>query len=155
MTNKLSMRTGHSARKIKTPVAIYARSALMSRASIRRQQAACVKLARSIGAKVVARFKDNGVSGLARRRPGLDAMMREACNGKFKGVIIEEDNRLARCGLLNIAIIQQFASADAPVRTVNSEHAATLPPKPRCIVSRAPGATLGRSLKAKSFETKG
>ena len=48
------------------------------------------------GFEVVAEYTDGGVSGSKARRPGLDAMLKDARKRKFTVVIVAAFDRIAR-----------------------------------------------------------
>lgn len=79
-------------------VAIYARYSTdqQDRTSIAGQVRNCEAMAIQNGCKVVARFKDEAISGTDDRRPGYRALLAAAERMEFDGIIVDETSRLTR-----------------------------------------------------------
>jgi site-specific DNA recombinase len=79
-------------------VAIYARfsSDLQNPTSADDQIAVCERYAAAKGWQVVARFKDEGISGTTRHRPQYQAMLRQIDAGAFDLVLAEAMDRFSR-----------------------------------------------------------
>ncbi len=79
-------------------VGIYARysSDLQSDSSIEDQLRLCRELAKSKDWDVVNRYTDAGISGASLMRPGIQALIADALDGKFNVVIAEALDRISR-----------------------------------------------------------
>jgi DNA invertase Pin-like site-specific DNA recombinase len=64
------------------------------------------------GYEIVAVFTDVGVSGSKARRPGLDAMLRDARKRKFSVVLVAAFDRLARSTRHFLQVMDELASLD-------------------------------------------
>ena len=62
------------------------------------------------GFEVVAEFTDVGISGSKARRPGLDAMLREARKRKFSVLIVAAFDRLARSTKHFLTVVDELDS---------------------------------------------
>ncbi|MBL4623170.1 MAG: recombinase family protein, partial [Immundisolibacteraceae bacterium] len=78
--------------------AIYSRysSDLQSHASIDDQIRLCSEKAKSENWQIVNSYTDAGISGASLMRPGIQALMQDAMNGKFDIVLAEAMDRLSR-----------------------------------------------------------
>lgn len=79
--------------------AIYARSATSDRGKdhLANQIRSCTTYAEHNDMNVVATFSDAPASGVNfRGRPGIDALLRETCEGEFDVVVVESLDRVAR-----------------------------------------------------------
>ena len=81
-----------------TRIAIYARYStdMQSEASIEDQVRLCSERASKEGWRVVQSYTDHGISGANMMRPGIQALMQDAQDGKFDLVIAEALDRLSR-----------------------------------------------------------
>ena len=81
-----------------TKVAIYARFSfdLQRDASIEDQIRECEARAKQQGWDVVQRYTDHAISGASMNRPGIQALLRDASEGKFEIVLAEALDRLSR-----------------------------------------------------------
>ena len=79
-------------------VAIYARYStdMQDRTSIDGQFRNCEALAEQHGFQVVARFRDEGISGTDESRPGYLDLLAAAERGEFDGIVVDETSRLTR-----------------------------------------------------------
>jgi DNA invertase Pin-like site-specific DNA recombinase len=68
------------------------------------------QLAQNRGFEVVAEYTDHGVSGAKARRPGLDALMADACKRKFSVVLVTAFDRMARSTKHFLQVIDEFDS---------------------------------------------
>jgi site-specific DNA recombinase len=77
-------------------VGIYARYStdLQDRTSIEGQFRNCEAVAKEHGFKVVAKFRDEGISGTDDTRPGYRALLAAAEAGEFDCIIVDETSRL-------------------------------------------------------------
>ena len=76
-------------------VAIYSRFSTdqQDRTSIAGQVRNCEAIATQNGFKVVARFKDEGISGTDDRRPGYRALLTGAERREFDGIVVDEKDQ--------------------------------------------------------------
>jgi DNA invertase Pin-like site-specific DNA recombinase len=88
--------TRESAESATPRVAAYARTAIDHKSIIDRQLEVCDELARERGWRVSRTYVDNGVSGVAPRRPSLSKLEADIERGELDAVIIVELDRLAR-----------------------------------------------------------
>lgn len=77
--------------------------------ALQRQLRTCQQFARNHGVAIARVYTDTGVSGLRRRRPALDRMMRRLSGGRVRYVIASDSSRLARSQPLQLALAQQLA----------------------------------------------
>ena len=68
------------------------------------------ELAERRGFEVVAEYQDVGISGSKAKRPGLDALLRDARRGKFSVVAVAAFDRLARSTKHFLEVIDEFDS---------------------------------------------
>ncbi len=68
------------------------------------------KFAEQRGFEVASEFTDVGVSGTKARRPGLDAMLKDARNGKFGVVIVAAFDRVARSTKHFLSVVDELDS---------------------------------------------
>jgi DNA invertase Pin-like site-specific DNA recombinase len=66
------------------------------------------KFAEQRGYEVVAEYTDIGVSGTKARRPGLDAMMKDARKRKFNVVLVAAFDRMARSTKHFLQVMDEF-----------------------------------------------
>lgn len=80
--------------------AIYARYStdLQSEASIDDQIRECTRLAASLGADVVSRYEDRGISAGTAQRPGYQSLLEAARQHEFDIILAEDISRLWRSG---------------------------------------------------------
>jgi DNA invertase Pin-like site-specific DNA recombinase len=64
--------------------------------------------AQQSGFEVVAEYADLGVAGSKSRRPGLDAMLKDARNGRFNAVIVAGFDHLARSTKHLISVVREL-----------------------------------------------
>src|SRR3984957_11468832 len=78
--------------------ALYARYSTnrQSESSVDDQFRECEKLAGKIGADVIARFEDRGISGGTVDRPGYQALLAATRAGLFDVIIADDSSRLWR-----------------------------------------------------------
>ncbi len=78
-------------------VAIYMRVSTKSQTTLN-QELELQSLAQRMNYEIVAKYKDEGISGAKNRdeRPALSEMMKEAVRGKFDGVLVYDLSRLGR-----------------------------------------------------------
>jgi site-specific DNA recombinase len=53
-------------------------------------------------------FRDEGYSGATLRRPGLDCLRDQVCNGRFDQILVTEPSRLARKYVHQMLLIEEF-----------------------------------------------
>ena len=70
------------------------------------------KLAEQRGFEVVCEYTDVGVSGKKARRPGLDAMMKDAGKRKFNVVIVAAFDRMARSTKHFLQVVDELDGLD-------------------------------------------
>lgn len=73
------------------------------------------EIAAQRGFEVIATYCDHGISGSKARRPGIDAMMREARQGRFSVILTAAFDRLARSTKNFIAIIDEAEAANIQI----------------------------------------
>ena len=85
-------------------VAAYSRVSTLLGQDITHQLVPIRQMAVARGFEVVAEYSDEGISGTRMRRPGLDRLVRDARQGKFKHIIIYALDRIGRDvkGTLNL-----------------------------------------------------
>jgi len=70
------------------------------------------KLAAQRGFEVVGEFTDIGISGTKGRRPGLDAMLRDARKRKFNVVLVAAFDRMARSTKHFLQVVDELDGLD-------------------------------------------
>jgi DNA invertase Pin-like site-specific DNA recombinase len=68
------------------------------------------ELAARRGFEIVGEYSDRGISGSKAKRPGLDALLRDARRGKFSVLLIAAFDRLARSTRHFLTVIDEFDS---------------------------------------------
>jgi hypothetical protein len=68
------------------------------------------ELAVQLGLDVVQEYRDSGVSGKRARRPGLDALIADARQKKFSGVLVAAFDRVARSVKHFLQVMDEFDS---------------------------------------------
>ena len=79
-------------------VAIYSRFSTdqQDKTSIAGQVANCEALAARENLKVIACYKDEGISGNDDSRPGYQSLLADLQSGKFSGIVCDETSRITR-----------------------------------------------------------
>jgi DNA invertase Pin-like site-specific DNA recombinase len=87
----------------------------VTRVSLERQHQACKAYADRLGLRVSAVYCDVGVSGLAKRRPALDQLMRDLSDGRIRHVVMADPDRLARSRQLERQLYERIRGHGADV----------------------------------------
>ena len=84
------------------------------------------KLAAQRGFEVSREYCDRGVSGSKSRRPGLDAMMADACRGEFSVLMVAAFDRIARSTKNFLEIVDELH--ELGIEFVSAREASRTPP---------------------------
>ena len=93
--------------------------------SLPTQMEACRKYAEERGWSVVAEISDDGISGAAFDRPGLDRIRDMAQAGEITGVVVYEIDRLSRKLAHQLIIEEELGQAGVSVHYVLGDYADT------------------------------
>lgn len=101
--------------------AIYARTAVAAAEEIEAQVAPCRRYAAEQGWRVVKVYEENGLSGAALSRPGLQAAMSDAGNGEFDILLAATVKRLSRNAADLITVREHLRSANVKLATLHDD----------------------------------